>query len=170
MVVAGDFTNTSSGPLFGHVLVYVNKNLAHPFRLGFWDEAERRIMGSYTALYATSLDDVIAFAETEKIDYLTWQVSTLQKPEKRLFRPVKKPLDALFFKNKAKGFALAQQLPKEAIVYRANGTTVLDMKKLAEVRRAAKAAAAATPTDAADKPATDDGEGNDALDARPEDD
>jgi hypothetical protein len=138
VMVAGDFTNTSSAPLFGHVLVYVNKNLAHPFRLGFWAEAERRIHESYKALYATSLDEVLAFAEREKIDYLVWQKNIHTQPDKRLFRPVKRPIDALFQKNKRIGFALAKPLPKEAIAFRDNDTVLLDMKKLAALKAEGK--------------------------------
>jgi len=138
VMVAGDFTNTSSAPLFGHVLVFVNKNLAHPFRLGFWAEAERRIHETYKALYATSLDEVLAFAEREKIDYLVWQKNIHMQPDKRLFRPVKRPIDALFQKNKRIGFALAKPLPKEAIAFRDNDTVLLDLKKLAALKAAGK--------------------------------
>jgi hypothetical protein len=134
VMVAGDFISTSSAPLFGHVLVYVNRNLAHPFRLGFWAEAERRILETYRALYATSLDEIVDFAEREKIDYLLWQTGTLKQPDKRLFRPVKQPLDAMFKKNKAIGFALAKELPKEAIAFRDHDTVLLDLKKLAALK------------------------------------
>jgi hypothetical protein len=136
VMVAGDFTNTSSAPLFGHVRVFVNKNLAHPFRLGFWAEAERRILATYQALYATSLDEVLAFAEREKIDYLVWQKAIHQRPEKRLFRPVKKPLDALFHAHKRVGFVLARPLPAEAIAFQDADTVLLDLKKLAALKAA----------------------------------
>lgn len=145
VMVAGDFISTSSAPLFGHVLVYVNRNLAHPFRLGFWAEAERRILESYTALYATSLDEIVDFGQREKIDYLLWQTVTLKQPDKRLFRPVKQPLDAMFKKNKAIGFALEKELPKEAIAFRDRDTVLLDLKKLAALKASGRLTKPSTP-------------------------
>ena len=144
-LVAGDFTNTSSAPLFGHVLVYVNKNLAHPFRLGFWAEAERRIMGTYEALYATNYDDVLAFAKAEKIDYLIWQKSIHQKPDRRLFNPVRRPLNNTFRVNKARGFVLGKRQPRSAVVFEDRDTVLLDVAKLSTWYEAEKAKKAADP-------------------------
>jgi hypothetical protein len=67
-----------------------------------------------------------------------WQKNIHTQPDKRLFRPVKRPIDALFQKNKRIGFALAKPLPKEAIAFRDNDTVLLDMKKLAALKAEGK--------------------------------
>ena len=71
---------------------YVTRNLAHPFRKGYYAETERRIIAMYTALYATSFDDVLRFAEKEKVDYFIYRTSTFKALDKQLFNPPKKKL------------------------------------------------------------------------------
>jgi hypothetical protein len=129
-MIAGDFIHTSSIPLFAHHNVYVNKNLTHPFRTGYYLECERRILETYRALYATSLGDVVDFAKREGIDYLVFRRDAFKTKDNRLFQPVRRELDALWTTNKAVGFAL-EKVPPAAVVFRAGNTVLVDLKKLA---------------------------------------
>jgi hypothetical protein len=129
-MIAGDFIHVSSIPLFAHHNVYVNKNLAHPFRRGFYAECERRILETYRALYATSLESVVDFARRENVDYLVFRKDAFKTRDNRLFQPIKRELDQLWTNNRKTGFALAS-VPKEAVVYRRGNSVMVDLKKLA---------------------------------------
>jgi hypothetical protein len=134
-VFAGDFSHVATIPLFGAHQVYVNKNLAHPFRQGYYAECERRILRMYQALYATSLDEVAAFGREENVRYFMFHTRSFATPDVRLFMPPKRELDALFHKNKKVGFALAD-VPKEAVVWRSRSADryIVDLQKLDRLR------------------------------------
>jgi hypothetical protein len=162
-VFAGDFTHVAVIPLFGAHRVYVNKNLAHPFRQGFYAETERRILRMYRALYATELSEVVAFGREEGVRYLMFHTRTFAGPDKRLFMPPKRELDALFRANKKAGFALAKP-PKEAVVWRskAGDRFIIDIDELKDgaVTAPAEETAPGSPGDESDgvddAPAGDD--------------
>ena len=143
-MIAGDFVHTSSIPLMAHQNVYINKNLTHPFRTGYYMECERRILETYRALYARSFADVLDFAAREKIDFMAFSTTAFSSPDKRLFQPIKKTLDALWTKNARLGFAM-QNPPKSAVVFTRGTSVVVDMKKLAAAVAADPALLAPAP-------------------------
>jgi hypothetical protein len=128
-VFAGEFGYVDKTPLFAHHTSYVTKNLAHPFRKGYYNECERRIRLMYQALYATKLDDVVAFAEREDVDFLIVRDKTFSSLDERLFEPVKRDMAKVFKANKAKGFALAKA-PKSSVVFNNAGVRVISIAKL----------------------------------------
>ena len=165
-IFGGDFTHTASIPMFGAHQVYVNKNLAHPFRKGYYAEVERRIRLMYEAMYATSFDDVVAFGARENVQYLAYREGFFAQKDKRLFQPLKTELDALWAeRRRGEGFAL-EHPPKEAVVYRHKGQLVVKIAALAGAQRATPAKA--TPTTPAAEPKANDDDVND--DANDDDD
>ncbi len=127
-LLAGDFEHMSSLPLFAHHRVYVNRNLAHPFRKGYFAEIERRIDLMYRALYATRLEDVVAFARKEHVDYLVYRTNGLLAPDRSLFMPVRRTLEAV--RRKAGKKLVMVDPPQEAVVYRRSNEVVVDVDRL----------------------------------------
>lgn len=162
---AGEFGFVDKTPLFTWHQSYVTKNLAHPFRKGYYGECERRIRLMYEALYATDLQAAVAFAQAEGVDYFIVRRSTFTELDTRLFQPVKRDLAATFKNAKKKGFALASP-PQRAIVFRDRDTRVLSVARLAEyVATLPPAAAAAGAVDGADASTGDGATKDGATDA-----
>lgn len=129
--LAGEFGFVDQTPIFTWHQSYVTRNLAHPFRAGFYNETERRIVAMYKALYATKLEDVVVFADKEKVDYFIYRTSIFKALDKGLFNPPRKIL-APIFKNAAKtGFALAAP-PNSAVVFREGPILIVSVAKLKE--------------------------------------
>lgn len=131
VVLGGDFTHTATIPLFGAHQVYINKNLTHPFRRGYYAECERRILRMYQALYASSLEEVVAFGREEDVQYLVYRPKHFfQQKDQRLFQPVRRELDRLWEERRASGgFALANP-PASAVVFRDGDQVVVKIEAL----------------------------------------
>jgi hypothetical protein len=129
--LAGEFAFVDVTPLFAFHQSYVTRNLAHPFRKGFYAETERRIVAMYSALYATNFDAVLRFAEKEKVDYFIYRTSMFKALDKLLFNPPKQKLAPLFKKGQKSGFALASP-PPSSVVYREGPIVVVSVDKLRE--------------------------------------
>ncbi len=130
--LAGQFYYADRIPLFAYHRVYVTKNLAHPFRPGYFKENERRIRLVYgDLLYGTNLADIVARARQEKIDYLVYNANLTTRVDTKLFAPMKRDLARIFLQNKKKGFAIPRA-PKSAIVYAVGNDRVLSIEKLAQ--------------------------------------
>lgn len=128
-VFAGEIAYIDNVPLFGHHRAYMTKNMAHPFRIGYYNEAERRLREMYTALYATDLQDVVAFGAREHVDFLIVREASFANFDQRLFQPLRKQLSPVFTAGRKKGFAL-RNLPPSAVVYRTGDVSVVDLQKL----------------------------------------
>jgi hypothetical protein len=115
--------------VFSYRRAYATKNLAHPFRRGYYDETERRILENNKALYANTFEEVLAFAEREKVDYFVYSDNAFAAPDKRYFEPVRKKVKQIYAAQKSGGFALAKP-PAEAVVWARKGVYVVDLKKL----------------------------------------
>lgn len=125
--------------LFTYHHPYANRTLTHPFRKGYYEEAERRLVEMSRALYATSWSDFAAFAEREKVDYFVYTTLKLKAPERRMYRPAKDKIDPIFraAASKPEGMVLARP-PAEAVVFRYKTFIVLDLHKVLELQRAGR--------------------------------
>jgi hypothetical protein len=172
--LGGELAMLDTLPLFAWRQVYVNKVLAHPFRRGYYNEVERRLVGMHDAMYATRLDDVVDFCTREHIDVLALNDAHWNNVDRRLFEPVLGHVRRTFNKNKAAGFVLAHP-PADAVLYRGLGHTFLSVDKLRDdVARgihtatdlpATPDAPAAAPSGAA--PTHDDDAGSDSHEGTP---
>ena len=154
---AGQITYIDRVPLFAWHRAYVTKALAHPFRPGCYAEAERRMRLVYTALYSSSLAEIVRVADQEKIDFLIYDTDLFNAVDKRLFEPVKREMAVLFKRNKQIGFALAQA-PESALAYRKGKVRLLGIRALADALAGGEGAAiAAVPALERSDPGVDDG-------------
>lgn len=126
---AGEFNFVDKIPLFTYHRSYIMKNMAHPFRKGYWAESERRIREMYRALYATRLSEVIAFAEKEHVDYFAVHNRTFTAFDAKLFEPLRKELLPLYRANVKAGIALARA-PKSSIVFDDGVHRLIDIQLL----------------------------------------
>jgi hypothetical protein len=126
---AGEFSFVDKIPLFSWHRSYIMKNMAHPFRKGYWAESERRIREMYRALYATRLSEAIAFAEKERVDYFVVRDETFRTFDARLFEPLRKELLPVFRANAKAGMALSRA-PKSSIVFDDGRHRVVDVQLL----------------------------------------
>ena len=165
-IFGGEVSFIDKTPLFTWHRSYITKNLAHPFRRGYYDECERRIRRMYEAMYATNLQAVVDFAQAEQVDFLIVRNATFDDVDSRLFQPVKRDMTRVFKRNKKAGFAL-KTVPKETVVFRDRGIFIIDMKKLAvAVKNGAGAPRPLGPEPLTPPPPTDAKEGaDDAADA-----
>ena len=108
---------------------FANRTLTHPFRKGYYDEAERRLVEMSRALYATTWEQLATFAEKEHVDYFVYTTLKLKAPEKRMYQPAKRKIDAVFNAVKGKGKVLAEP-PAEAVVFRWRTFIILDLHKV----------------------------------------
>lgn len=131
--VAGDLAIVDIVPYFAARPVYVNWTMAHPFRVGYWREMERRLLRMHEAMYASDRVHVLRFLYEEKIDYLAIDPRRFDNPDtgRKLFHPLREPVLALWKANRARGFALAAP-PASAVVWSDPTTIVLDARKLME--------------------------------------
>lgn len=116
-------------PVFSYHRAYSSKNLAHPFRRAYYEETERRLLENSKALFANTLQEVVDFGEREGVDYFLYSTSSLKKPDRRFFEPIRKKVKTIFNERKDKGFAL-KTVPAEAIAWKRKGVILVDLKKL----------------------------------------
>lgn len=152
--IAGQISIVDRIPLFTWHRVNVTKNLAHPFRPGYYEETERRLRASYTALYASDLETVLQVSRDEKIDYWVWDTRIFAKLDIKLFEPIRRDMAKLFRKNKPGGFAL-ERVPPSALVFSRGTQRILSVAALESAMRSAEASSeqAANPTPLEDVPA-----------------
>ncbi len=106
----------------------------------------------YGALYATKLEDVVAFADAEHVDFFIVRNKTFTVFDDKLFKPVKHDLAKLFTKNAKVGFALAK-VPRSAVVYDDAGTRVISVTKLKEALKSPSTTEPTAPPSTAPEPA-----------------
>ncbi len=132
---AGDLDDVDKIPYFAARQVYVNWTMAHPFRLGYWHEMERRLLRMHDAMFSADRARVLAFVDEEKIDYFvldTRQFDALD--DSGLFFPIRSFVTAIWDARKPEGFVLAAP-PDAAVVYRDGPTVVVDAHALAAAWR-----------------------------------
>lgn len=130
---AGDIATCDLIPYFTARPVYVNWTMAHPFRLGYWQEIERRLRRVHDVMYAHEPHVVLEFLDEEKVDYLVIDRARFVEPDtgRKLFHPIRDDVIALWEKRKKQGFILASP-PPSAIVWQGRGNMVLDARRLRE--------------------------------------
>jgi hypothetical protein len=119
-------------PFFSKRQAFVNWKMAHPFRLGFYQEIERRVVAMYDAYYATDLSAVLAFCQQEHIDYFIVDDRRFEEVEQgdgNLFEPLRGRVARLFLARRASGFAL-EHVPEAAVVFRHQHYRVIDVTAL----------------------------------------
>ncbi len=126
---AGELKMLDTIPLFGKRPVYVNRVLTHPFRKGYYDECERRLLANYEAYYANSWDEVIAFADAEGVNAIAINVDHFRGVDPRLFQPVLKKVKRIFNAKKGQPFVLKNP-PADAVVFRKGGRYIVDIALL----------------------------------------
>lgn len=131
---AGDIPTCDLIPYFTGRQVYVNWTMAHPFRLGYWAEMERRLRRVHSDLiYAMSRNVVVRFIRDEKIDYIVIDPERFENPDlgRRLFHPIRDHVMTLFERRDKSGraFILASP-PPEAVVFADSSVVIIDAAKL----------------------------------------
>jgi hypothetical protein len=118
--------------LFAYHRPYAAKSMVHPLRRGYYVEAERRLVEMHKALYANRLEDVVAFADREDVDYFVYSKARVTKALEATFEPAKTKIKNAWKKaSEAGSFALLDP-PKEAVLFRAGDVVLLDISKLKE--------------------------------------
>lgn len=130
---AGDIATCDLIPYFAARTVYVNWTMAHPFRLGYWAEIERRLRRDHDVMYATTREPVLRFIEEEHIDYLVLDRERFTEPDsgRKLFYPLRDDVLLMFAERKRAGFVLAAP-PPSSIVWQDGNYVVIDVKTLRE--------------------------------------
>lgn len=119
--------------VFAYHRPYAARNLTHPFRLGYYEEAERRLVEMHRALYANTLDEVVAFADREKIDYFIYNIERVKKPQPNIYRPAKEKIHKLWKEAHDRGPMVLEAPPEEAVIFRRASTVIIDITKLREL-------------------------------------
>jgi hypothetical protein len=130
----------------GRHMPYSAKNLSHPLRLGFYAEAERRLVEMNRAFFATDVAELKTFVERENVHYFVYNSNELKGPHKSLYNPVKQMVKKIFQQGRNKPRLLAKP-PKESIVYQEGTRLIVDLDKLIAH---APAAAAVEPVEPAE--------------------
>ncbi len=154
-------------PFFAARQVYVNWKMAHPFRLGFYAEIDRRTVEMYDAYFATDLRQLQAFLAKRDIAYFVVNddtFATLEGGDSQLFEPTRsKILKGIFRPRLAQGFVL-QDPPREIVAFRQGSIRVLSRDKLEAwlARQPASSTPAATgaPAEPTPTPTKADDEGS----------
>jgi hypothetical protein len=107
---------------------YAARNLTHPLRKGYYDEAERRLVKMHEVLYATSPQQIADFVATEKVRFFVYRKGKVTKLETGLHKPADARVRQVFNKGTGKTRLLADP-PKEAIVFRDGDRYLLDLSK-----------------------------------------
>lgn len=132
----------------GQRVPYAARNLTHPLRPGFYNEAERRLVKMHEVLYATSPKTIHDFVETEKVRYFVYRKGKVGKLETYTYKPIDKKFREIFKKGQGKP-RLLEDPPKETIVFRDGDRYLLDLSKWP--KDAKEAGSDAGEADAADK-------------------
>jgi hypothetical protein len=159
---AGNYWVMDEIPLFTARMNYVGWKMAHPFRKGFFEEVTNRTYKMYGAIYATSLEDVLSFADETGTRWLVIDqrtFDTLESGDGQLFEPLRSYIDANIYRpNKARGFALANP-PREIVAFKHKPYIVYSIDRLREYLAKGPVRADAPPPvneDAADGAAGDE--------------
>lgn len=116
--------------VFAYHRGYGMRNLTHPLRKGYYEEAERRLLEEHKALYCNSLDELLAFADKEHIDYFIYNTERVEKPQEGIYEPAKTLIHQMWREAKKKGdFALLKP-PKEIVIYQRRTTYLIEIAKL----------------------------------------
>ncbi len=78
-VIAGDPTFIDGCQLFGARQAYITTETAHPFYDKYYETIKPRIEKSFRALYARSLEDLVAIMEPEGVDYFIFRRSAFRQ-------------------------------------------------------------------------------------------
>ena len=159
-------------PLFAGRQAYVNWMMAHPFRKGYYAEIDRRMMAMADAYYATSIADVLAFADREHVDYFivdrqAYQAVPAGSGNSELYQPLGSKVKALWAARRAQGFALDPP-PPESVVHASGGYQVVDVARLRALAAAAQLPAGAAPDAPSTGPVSPDADGSADDDGAPE--
>ena len=130
---AGDIATLDIIPYFTARPVYVNWTMAHPFRLGYWQEMERRLLRNHDIMYANDKPQVLRFLAEEKIDYLVLDPERFVEPDtgRKLFHPIRDKVLRWFQERRPRGFVLASP-PVSAVVYSDEDIVIIDAARLRE--------------------------------------
>lgn len=133
---AGDIATMDIIPYFTARPVYVNWTMAHPFRLGYWREMERRLLRIHDVMYATDRQAVLAFLAEEHVDYLVIDPDRFVEPDtgRKLFNPIRAPVLRWFKERRPLGFVLAAP-PVSAIAFSDADLVIIDAARLREAWR-----------------------------------
>lgn len=132
-VVGGSFRGTDLVGLFGHRIPYVNWTLAHPFRLGYFAEIERRAVRNYEALWASDAATVTRFGQDEGVDYMLVDVRLFDRFDDagsivRPFPPITAKIRPFFDAGRRAGFVLKDA--GDAVVFKHRHWRLVDISKL----------------------------------------
>jgi hypothetical protein len=137
-VFAGSYRSVEPIGLFARRVPYVNWGMAHPFRLGYFAEIERRSVEAYGALWATDLKAVADFGAREKVDYLIVDTRLLDrydegKTKVKPFSPIKEKVRPLFDRCHRNDTCALKHIPAGALAFQHRQYRVVDLKKLANL-------------------------------------
>jgi hypothetical protein len=114
-------------PLGQHV-PYAARNLTHPLRKGYYEEAERRLVEAQRVLHATRLSEIHDFIENEKVRYFMYHIKEAGSVSKKLYQPVAKKVRAIFESGAGRKRLLLDP-PASAVLFRRRDRVLLDLSK-----------------------------------------
>ena len=128
-VIACDHYMCDNLGQFGYHTPYANRTMTHPFRKGYYDEAERRLELMSKTLYATTWKEVADFGANEHVDYFIYNLGKLKAPEKSMHEPAKRNIAKMFAAAQKKGMVL-EHPPDDAVIFKGRNFIFLDLKKV----------------------------------------
>ena len=131
--VAGFVEVLDEIPFFAGRQVYANWKMAHAWRPGFFKVIADRTVEMYGAMYATSLTDVVAFADKTGVRWFVVDVDRfdrLEKGDSQISEPMRSEVARRFFEpNRITGFVLATPAPS-FVAFSLGSLRVLDVQKM----------------------------------------
>lgn len=144
-------------PFFAARQVYINWKMAHPFRLGYFEEVEKRTLQMYDAYFCTDLRELLRFMSERDVDYFivrdmaapplstnAGSFDALEGGDSQLFEPMRQKILDQFFQPRIGRFALRAP-PAEIVVFAHGANKVISRERLAAHLAAQPMSTSTTP-------------------------
>lgn len=126
--VACDLYTCELMMVLGQHVPYAARNLTHPIRRGYYEEAERRFVEMHRVLYATAPETIASFVAKENVRYFAYRKSRIERVDNYHYRPVKARIQAVFDEGNGRP-RLLDAPPREAIVFEDGDRMIVDLTK-----------------------------------------
>jgi hypothetical protein len=115
--------------VLGRHAPYAAKNLTHPLRKGYYEEAERRLVEMQRVLFATDVKTIQDFVAQEHVKYFVYNTASTTKLDARLYQPVRDKVNR-FYAPSAKKKHLLEKPPQDAVIFRDGPRVLVDLTKI----------------------------------------
>jgi hypothetical protein len=127
--VACDIQTCELMMTLGQHAPFAARNLVHPLRKGFYEEAERRLVAEQAVLYATDKTVIADFVRDEGVRWFAYDVVSVEGLDPLLYNPAYDKVLALFAPGVLERRVLADP-PDDAVVFREGSRVLVDLAKI----------------------------------------